>query len=140
MLEKLLQICREANPAIPDNPEAKLIDEGYVDSFGAFMILTSIEMDFGITIPESEIKYHACGQRMMFTALCNGMTLYLLQGFTPSRWLNIVKNAAITYTMTAPAQLAQIVLNEQISGCSFPNLKLVSKAVMQLHLGMKWPM
>jgi acyl carrier protein len=57
MLEKLLQICREANPAIPDNPEAKLIDEGYVDSFGAFMILTSIEMDFGITIPESEIKY-----------------------------------------------------------------------------------
>ena len=70
--------------------------------------------------------YHACGQRMMFTALCNGMTLYLLQGFAPSRWLNIVKNAAITYTMTAPAQLAQIVLNEQISGCSFPNLKLVS--------------
>lgn len=57
MLEKLLQICREANPAIPDNPEAKLIDEGYVDSFGAFMILTSIEMEFGITIPESEIKY-----------------------------------------------------------------------------------
>ena len=57
MLDKLLQICREANPAIPDNPETKLIDEGYVDSFGAFMILTSIEMDFGITIPESEIKY-----------------------------------------------------------------------------------
>lgn len=57
VLEKLLQICREANPAIPDDPETKLIDGGYVDSFGAFMILTSIEMDFGITIPESEIKY-----------------------------------------------------------------------------------
>ena len=70
--------------------------------------------------------YHACGQRMMFTALCYGMTMVLLRGFTASRWLDIVKNEAITYTIAAPAQLAQVVLTEEISKCSFPNLKLVS--------------
>ena len=75
MLEKLLQICREINPAIPDDPEIKLIDEGYVDSFGAFTILTSIELDFGIKIPDSEIKYENLKSINSMIVLINRLSL-----------------------------------------------------------------
>lgn len=55
--EKVLQICREVNQDIPDDLEELLIDAGFVDSFGAFMILSSLEVEFDIEISPDDIKH-----------------------------------------------------------------------------------
>lgn len=57
MNEKILQMVQMVNPDVPSDPETKLIDEGYVDSFGAYMILAQIELEFGIAAEESEMCY-----------------------------------------------------------------------------------
>lgn len=53
--------------------------------------------------------YHACGFRMSLTALTTGMTLVILSGFTPARWLETVKKHKATYTIAVPTQLTKIV-------------------------------
>jgi acyl carrier protein len=53
----ILQICREVNPDIPDDLDELLIDTGLVDSFGAFMILSSLEIEFNIEISTEDIKH-----------------------------------------------------------------------------------
>ena len=57
MEELILQICREVNPDVPDDGDVKLFDEGFIDSFGAYMILAYLELEFDIHINESEMNY-----------------------------------------------------------------------------------
>ena len=57
MFETILEICREVNKDIPASPTVKLIDDGYIDSFGVFMILTRIELQYDIIIVEDEMSY-----------------------------------------------------------------------------------
>ena len=57
MNERILQMIQMVNPDAPTDPEAKLIDEGFIDSFGAYMILAQIELEFGIAAEESEMCY-----------------------------------------------------------------------------------
>ena len=57
MFETILEICREVNKDIPESSTVKLIDDGYVDSFGMFMILTRIELQYDIVITEEEMNY-----------------------------------------------------------------------------------
>lgn len=58
MKEKILEMVRLVNPDVPENPNVKLIDEGYIDSFGVYMILAQIELDYGITVDENEMEYN----------------------------------------------------------------------------------
>ena len=57
MIEEILCMCRAINPSVPNDPKAKLIDEGYIDSFGAYAVLVQIEIEMNIVIPENEICY-----------------------------------------------------------------------------------
>ena len=57
MFDTILEICREVNKDIPSSPVVKLIDEGYIDSFGVFMIMTRIELQYDIVISEDEMNY-----------------------------------------------------------------------------------
>lgn len=58
MIQKVLAFCREVNPDIPDDGSVKLFDEGYLDSFGAYMVLTQIELEYDIKIAEDEMNYN----------------------------------------------------------------------------------
>lgn len=53
--------------------------------------------------------YHSLGIRLLLTALYSGMTLVLTRGFTPEVWLHEIETYQITYTITVPSQIAQIV-------------------------------
>lgn len=57
MFDKILEICREVNKNIPSSPTVKLIDDGYIDSFGVFLILTRLELEYDIVISEDEMNY-----------------------------------------------------------------------------------
>ena len=57
MKTKVLQMVRQVNPDVPVATDTKLIDEGYVDSFGVYMILAQIELEFGVSADEAEMVY-----------------------------------------------------------------------------------
>ena len=57
MKTKILQMVRQVNPDVQASTDTKLIDEGYIDSFGAYMILAQIELDFGVAVDEAEMVY-----------------------------------------------------------------------------------
>lgn len=58
MIQKVLAFCREINPDIPDDGSVKLFDEGYLDSFGAYMVLAQIELEYNIKITDDEMNYN----------------------------------------------------------------------------------
>lgn len=58
--------------------------------------------------------YHSLGIRILLTALYGGMTLVLTRGFSPKVWLNEIQKHQITYTITVPSQISQIV--EAVAG------------------------
>lgn len=58
MIQKVLAFCREINPDIPDDGSVKLFDEGYLDSFGAYMVLAQIELEYDIKITDDEMNYN----------------------------------------------------------------------------------
>ena len=57
MIEKIWEICKKVDEGVPFSKNAKLFDEGYIDSFGAFMILTLLEIEFDIEIKKDEMNY-----------------------------------------------------------------------------------
>lgn len=57
MHETILKICREVESTIPADYNQELISSGYIDSFGTFMILASLEIEFDISIPDTELCY-----------------------------------------------------------------------------------
>lgn len=57
MHEAVLKICREVNSEIPEVYSDDLISGGYIDSFGVFMIMASIEIELDIKIPKNELCY-----------------------------------------------------------------------------------
>ena len=57
MFERVLEFCREVNPDVPLDSSVKLFDEGYLDSFGAYMILAQIELEYDIQIDDNEMNY-----------------------------------------------------------------------------------
>lgn len=57
LYERVLTICRENNQAVPDDPDVLLIDSGLIDSFGAFMIMSSLEIEYDIEISDDDMKY-----------------------------------------------------------------------------------
>lgn len=62
--------------------------------------------------------YHSLGIRILLTGLYSGMTVVLLRGFTPETWLNEIQAHQITYTITVPSQISQIVeaIGDDIDG------------------------
>ena len=54
--KKVLKICREVNSEIPDDDSLLLIENGYVDSFGVFVIMASIEIEFDIKVLDEEMN------------------------------------------------------------------------------------
>lgn len=57
MQDKVLEMCREVNADIPPDPETKLFDDGWIDSFGAYMILAQLELEYDIEISETLMNY-----------------------------------------------------------------------------------
>ena len=57
LFNKILSICREINPEVPADLDFLLVDSGLIDSFGAFMIMSSLEIEYDIEITDSEMKY-----------------------------------------------------------------------------------
>ncbi len=74
--------------------------------------------------------YHACGFRMSLTAIVSGMTLVVLNGFTPKRWYDAVVTNKVTYTIAVPTQLTKIVswCTEEKLEHTFDNLTHLSSA------------
>lgn len=58
MKQRVLAFCREINPDIPDDGLVNLLDDGYLDSFGAYMVLAQIELEYDISITDDEMNYH----------------------------------------------------------------------------------
>lgn len=56
-MKSIIEICREVEPNIPDDITLNLIDGGYVDSFGVFMIMASLEIEYDIKIPDNDLNY-----------------------------------------------------------------------------------
>lgn len=52
--------------------------------------------------------YHSLAERLVILPLILGATSILLPRFTPSLWLNCVKEQQVTFTIAVSAQLAQI--------------------------------
>lgn len=57
MFDKIWEICKKVDSRVPKLKETKLFDEGYIDSFGAFMILTLLEIEFDVEINKEEMNY-----------------------------------------------------------------------------------
>lgn len=57
MFDKICEICKKVDSRVPKLKETKLFDEGYIDSFGAFMILTLLEIEFDVEINKEEMNY-----------------------------------------------------------------------------------
>jgi acyl carrier protein len=53
-IAKVLQSVTD-NPALPDD-EDSLFDEGYLDSFALTELVTELEKEFGIRIPDSDLN------------------------------------------------------------------------------------
>lgn len=57
MEKKILEICRKINKDIPEDGRIRLIDEGYIDSFGVFTIMAEIEMEYNILLNDEDMVY-----------------------------------------------------------------------------------
>ena len=55
--EKIAEIVKRISkkPAAPD-PEESLFDSGYLDSFALTDMVTELEQEFGIAIPDSDLN------------------------------------------------------------------------------------
>ena len=56
-MNRVLEICKSINEEVPDDIEAKLLDEGYIDSFGVYQLLVELELAFDIEIEDDEMTY-----------------------------------------------------------------------------------
>lgn len=52
--------------------------------------------------------YHSLGIRFLMTALTLGMTIVLPRAFQADQWLQLIHRHQITYTITVPAQIVEI--------------------------------
>ena len=57
MKEQVLTICRRINKEIPDGDEIRLIDDGYIDSFGVFTIMAELELVYNLVLDETDMVY-----------------------------------------------------------------------------------
>lgn len=57
MEKKILEICRKINKDIPEDCSIRLIDEGYIDSFGVFTIMAEIEIEYNILLNDEDMVY-----------------------------------------------------------------------------------
>ncbi len=51
---------------------------------------------------------HALGTRMILTGAYTGNQLVIMRGFTAEKWVSMIGTYQITYTISTPAQLAQV--------------------------------
>ena len=78
LYKRVLTICRENNQAVPDDPDVLLIDSGLIDSFGAFMIMSSLEIEYDIEISDDDMKYDNFKNISSIMALVTRLTLSLI--------------------------------------------------------------
>ena len=57
MEDRILQMLRMVNPDVPESFDTKLFDEGYLDSFSAYMVLTRIELELDVSVTENDVSY-----------------------------------------------------------------------------------
>ena len=55
-IKKLSKILEEMNPYEEIFPDTKLIEEGILDSLTMVLLICCIEKEFGIKVPEDELK------------------------------------------------------------------------------------
>lgn len=55
--KKVLEICRKINRDIPEDSTIRLIDDGYIDSFGVFTIMAEIEIEYNILLDDEDMVY-----------------------------------------------------------------------------------
>jgi len=55
-IKKLSKILEEMNPYEEIFPDTKLIEEGILDSLTMVLLIGCIEKEFGIKVPEDELK------------------------------------------------------------------------------------
>jgi acyl carrier protein len=55
--DKITEIVKRVSkkPAAPD-PEESLFDSGYLDSFALTDMVTELELEFGLTIPDADLS------------------------------------------------------------------------------------
>ena len=55
--DKIAEIVKRVSkkPAAPD-PEESLFDSGYLDSFALTDMVTELELEFGLTIPDTDLS------------------------------------------------------------------------------------
>lgn len=81
--------------------------------------------------------YHSLAERLVIIPLVIGGTSILLPRFTPSLWLNCVKNQQVTFTIAVSAQLGQIA--ELLSSPFVPEISSLrcvvsSSALLEPHI------
>lgn len=54
--KKLLEMISDLNPYEEISMDTKLIEEGILDSLTLVLLISSIETEFGIKVPEDKIK------------------------------------------------------------------------------------
>lgn len=52
--------------------------------------------------------YHSLGVRLILTALYYGIPFVLMKGFVPRQWAHSIREHTVTYTITVPVQIAQV--------------------------------
>lgn len=53
--------------------------------------------------------YHALATRMILSSFYTGNTLVIMNGFTPGKWFDLIDAHSVTYTISVPAQLYQLI-------------------------------
>ncbi|OJF75894.1 MAG: acyl carrier protein [Treponema sp. CETP13] len=54
-MDKLLKLLSEVNDSVDFENETKLVDDGLIDSFDIIQIISSIDDEYDISIPATEI-------------------------------------------------------------------------------------
>jgi acyl carrier protein len=55
--EKIAEIVRKvSNRKIAPDPEESLFDSGYLDSFALTDVVTQLELEFGLAIPDADLS------------------------------------------------------------------------------------
>jgi acyl-CoA synthetase (AMP-forming)/AMP-acid ligase II len=96
---------------------------------------------YGITAEDRVLAatplYHSLAERLVILPLILGATAILMPRFTPTLWLNCVRDQKVTFTIAVSAQLGQIV--QLLSSPFMPDMKnlravVSSSALLEPHV------
>ncbi|WP_317931651.1 class I adenylate-forming enzyme family protein [Halioxenophilus sp. WMMB6] len=74
--------------------------------------------------------YHSLAQRLLFVALLSGGTLVLMNKYHKQRWLEIIQQEQVTFTIAASSQLQQLVGEQPVANYLTSLRVLVSSSAL----------